>query len=148
MPHQDPVQAPADARPAFDAQAPLVAPSASTTARDTGSSTAAADRRSAVRVFAWTVAAALVVSGLLEYQGWQIVLRTVPSVPREIPLGDFVWSSLRTFGGALGLGAAFGVTGLLLPAMRRRPWRTFAAGVAIGAASFLGFLAWLTSLAP
>lgn len=99
-------------------------------------------------MLAWTIGAALVVSGLIEYQGWQIIYRTVPSLAPTIPLDTFIVSTLKTLGGALGIGVAFGVTGLLLPALRRRPWRTAAAGIALGAASFLGFLAWLTSLAP
>lgn len=140
MRDQDPVQTPSDTGRGFDVQAPLVA-------RATPSP-APADRRSALRVLAWTAGAGLLVSGLIEYQGWQIIFRTLPSLAPTIPLGNFVPSTLKTLAGALGLGAACGAVGLLLPALRRRPWRTFAAGVAIGTASFLGFLAWLTSLAP
>lgn len=101
-----------------------------------------------MRVLAWTVGAGLLVSGLLEYQGWQIIFRTVPSVAPTIPLDDFVLSSLRTLSAGLGVGAGFGIVALLVPSLRRRPWRTIAAGVAVGTASFLGFMAWLVSLAP
>lgn len=149
--HDDPLaprSSRADVAPAVDAQAPLVAPAAAEAASASAPVTSPADRRSALRVLAWTVGAGLLVSGLLEYQGWQIIFRTVPSVAPTIPLDDFVLSSLRTLSAGLGVGAGFGIVALLVPSLRRRPWRTIAAGVAVGTASFLGFMAWLVSLAP
>lgn len=142
IPQDDPVASQTSAPPAFDAQAPLVA-TATPDAQPVPS-----DRRSAGRVVLWTIGAGLVISGVLEYQGWQIIFRMVPSLPATIPPGDFVLSSLKTLGGALAIGAGVGLVGLLFPSLRRRPWRTLAAGVALGSAAFLGFLAFLVSLAP
>lgn len=146
MPHRDPVEAPPTSRPAWDAQAPLAAPGAAAAAPVP--EPAVAHRRSAARVVGGTIVVALLASGVLEYQGWQIIFRTAPSIPSDIPFGAFALGTLRTLGGALGIGAGVGIAGLLVPGLRRHPWRTLAAGLAVGAAAFLGFLGWLTSLAP
>jgi hypothetical protein len=117
---------------------------------ETPSATAhGADRRAATRVVLGTMALAALASAVLEYQGWQIAFRAAnaPTGLSGIPLGGFLRGVVDTLSGALAVGAAAAIAATLIPASWKRPWRSLAAGFVLGAAGFLGFLAYLSALA-
>lgn len=108
-----------------------------------------ADQRAARRLVLVTLLGAAAASAGLEWQGWQIVARTADlAASGGIPLADFARGAANTFSGALGVGAGASAFAMLFPASWRRPWRAATSAFALGAAGFLAFLAFLTSLAP
>jgi hypothetical protein len=150
---------PNDTRPDLRAEAPLVAPprfetptprASSEPLVETPSASAHnADRRSATKVVLASMAIAVVASAVLEYQGWQIAFRAAnaPTGLSGIPAGGFLRGVVDTFSGSLAVGAATAIAATLIPASWKRPWRALAAGFVLGAAGFLGFLAYLSALA-
>lgn len=140
-------EAPLVPRPAFETPTPRASGDPIV---ETPSATAhAADRRAATKVVLGTMAIAALASVVLEYQGWQIAFRAAdaPTGLSGIPVGGFLRGVVDTFSGALGVGAAAAIAATLIPASWKRPWRALAAGFVVGAAGFLGFLAYLSALA-
>ena len=103
-----------------------------------------AERSSAGRVVATTLAATLVASGILDYAGWGILFATSGDAAAGIPAGDFVRGTLVTASGALGLGLVGALAMFVRPAAWKRPWKNPAAGFAIGAAAFLASISLVT----
>ena len=101
-------------------------------------------RRTMLRVIGGTVAASLVMSGVLENAGWQIVFRDMPAPHAAIPLGQFLRGTFDTLLGAVGVGAGCAAAAMLLPSSWRKTWRRLPAAFALGAGAFLTFLSLLT----
>lgn len=108
-----------------------------------------ADRVAAARTVLGTLICTSFVAMVIEYEGWEIIFRAngTPRAEQDIPLDRFLMSSLDTLGGALAVGLGVALLTLLWPTARKRPWRFAAYGMAVGAAGFVGWMAYLTSLA-
>lgn len=114
------------------------------------------DRGVALRLALATVAIAAFGAGAIEYAGWQVVARlgdaTGPSGIAAVPALAWLTGTGNNLMGALGVGLGGAAIGGLLAQLGdgrlSRRWRTIATGFALGTAGFLGFLAFLTSLAP
>jgi hypothetical protein len=100
------------------------------------------------RLVLFTIGAAALASGLLEYAGLGIAAPYGGTPDGSIFWAAWARGSLRTLGGAVGLGmTTAGLAGL---GWRRwqRPLRLVAAGFALGTTSLLVVLALLTNWAP
>lgn len=145
---------------------PFESPSALAGAAPSGSRTAARegaqreeqpreDRVGAVRFATMTLVAAAIASGVIEWEGWQILYRhagpavTLPAPgPLGVPTGPWLYGAANSLSAAVGVGIAVGALTLLIPAARARPWRSAAVGFALGAAALLAALGALTVWAP
>lgn len=101
-------------------------------------------RRTALRVVTGTIVIAVVTSTVLEYAGWQIAFGSLPAPHTSIPPLAFLRGVWDTTLGAVGIGAAAAAATLVLFSTWRNPWRRMPAAFALGAASFLGFLSFVT----
>lgn len=113
------------------------------------------DRVGAVRFALVTLVAAAIGSGVIEWEGWQILYRhagpavTLPAPgPLGVPTGPWLYGTANSLSAAVGVGIAVGALTLLVPAARARPWRSAALGFGAGAAVLLMALGALTLWAP
>lgn len=101
-------------------------------------------RRTTLRVVSGTIVVAEMMSAVLEYAGWQIAFASLPAPHSSIPPLAFLRGVWDTSLGAIGIGAAAALATLVLPSSWRNLWRRLPAAFALGAASFLGFLSFVT----
>lgn len=106
------------------------------------------DARSAGRLALVTIAGSALVAGLLEFAGLGIAARHGGTVDGSAFWATWASGTVRTLGGAIGLGVTTaGIAGLGWRRWRR-PLRAVAAGFALGAMGLLAALALLTAWAP
>ncbi len=96
-----------------------------------------------------TLSLGALASGLIEYFGWQIVLRANADAGSTVfPIGRWALGLVSNLGAGTAVGLGLACFVLLIPRFRKRPLRSASAAFAFGMAGFLSFLMFLVSRAP
>lgn len=107
-------------------------------------SDASSKRRTTFRVVGGTIVVSIVMSAILEYGGWQRAFMDMPAPHAPIPPLSFLRGVWDTTLGAVGIGTGGALLTLLIPSTWKAGWRRVPAAFALGAASFLAFLSFVT----